>query len=114
MEAEEEAKEEVTPAVCTITPHSVLLRVMVQLCSISAWVELQAQGLYPTSNLLRMCCTPAVNNKRRAASGLRDALEWVVALARTLEERQNSLRFGVSRTFNTLMKKIKCIDLTRD
>ena len=45
---------------------------------------------------------------------MRDALEWGVALARTLEERQNSLRFGVSRTFNTLMKKIKCIDLTRD
>jgi hypothetical protein len=47
VEAEEEAEEEVTPAVCTITPHSVLLRVMVQLCSISAWVELQ--GLCPTS-----------------------------------------------------------------
>jgi len=30
---------------------------------------------------------------------LRDALEWGVALARTLEERQNSVRFGVSRTF---------------
>jgi hypothetical protein len=29
---------------------------------------------------------------------LRDALEWGVALARTLEERQNSIRFGVSRT----------------
>jgi hypothetical protein len=30
---------------------------------------------------------------------LRDALEWGVALARTLEERQNSVRFGVSRNF---------------
>ena len=30
---------------------------------------------------------------------MRDALEWGVALARTLEERQNSVRFGVSRTF---------------
>ena len=54
MEAEEEAEEEVTPAVCTITPHSVLLRVMVQLCSISAWVELQGLSFVrsPTEHLV--------------------------------------------------------------
>jgi hypothetical protein len=63
VEAEEEAEEEVTPAVCTITPHSVLLRVMVQLCSISAWVELQ--GLCPTSNLLRLRAQSAVRGADR-------------------------------------------------
>ena len=44
-----------------------------------------------------MCCTPAVNNKRHER--LRDALEWGVALACTLEERQNSVRFGARDGF---------------